>query len=60
MYTVRFYNTGYVKEGFRCVPDALAHIIQACFEGCVEDEAGEVLVSWSPINGMKWYNVMES
>lgn len=54
-YTVFFYNTGYEKPGFRTVAEALGYIINACFEGCVQNEEQEVIVSWSPIGGMHWY-----
>lgn len=55
MFRIFFYNTGYVKEGFQTVADALNHLKDCCFEGCIENEARECIVSWSPINGIRWY-----
>lgn len=52
-YTVFFYNTGYLKHGFNSVSDALEYIINSCFEGCVQNESEEVIVSWSPIGGIR-------
>lgn len=54
-YTVFFYNTGYVKHGFESVAEALEYIINGCFEGCVQNNLDEVVVSWSPIGGTRWH-----
>lgn len=53
-YTVFFYNTGFEKPGFQSVTEALGYIINSCFEACVQNEDEEVIVSWSPINGIRW------
>lgn len=53
-YTVFFYNTGFEKPGFSSVAEALGYIMNACFEGCVQNEDQEVIVAWSPISGMRW------
>jgi len=53
-FTVLFYNTGYLKDGFTSIEEALSYIKRNCFEGCVQNEHTEVLVSWSPIGGTIW------
>ena len=53
-FTVLFYNTGYLKEGFSSVEEALSFIKRNCFEGCVQNKNTEVIVSWSPIGGTTW------
>jgi len=55
-YTIFFYNTGYKKEGFSTVQEALQHLIMCCFEGCILNSKEEVVVSWSPINGLMYSN----
>ena len=53
-FTAVLYNTGYKKEGFSSVEEALSFIKKACFEGCVLNKDTEVLISWSPIGGVIW------
>ena len=54
MFEVYFYNTGYSRTGFETWQEAFEYIKNKCFEGGVYDSDGELVVSWSPINGILW------
>lgn len=53
-YHIYFYNFDQYKFGFDCWQDAFNHLKDCCYEGGVYDNDDQLIVSWSPINGILW------
>lgn len=54
MYEVYFYNIHRSSTGFKTWQEAMEHLKAVQFEGAVYDPEGDMILTWSPIEGLAW------